>query len=65
MGKEYIVAYRLSNELDRELKRVTGSHNRATGRHFTAEDFFRRMMQVGAGEEIDRKLEELEKLYMN
>lgn len=56
MGKEYTVAYRLSDEQDRELRKVTGSHNRVTGRSFSAEEFFRGMMKIGAGEEISRKL---------
>ena len=63
MGKEYIVAYRLSDEQDRELKNVTGSHNRVTGRHLTAEDFFKGMMVIGAREEISRKLGIFREIY--
>ena len=65
MSREYTVYYSLTKMQERRLIKLAGAYNKSQGTNHTAPDFFRRMMGINCRLEIDRKLEELEKLYMN
>ena len=63
MSKKYIVVYSLTNEQDRELRALTGTYNRKQGKNHSAEDFFKRIMSVGATAEIANKLKAFRDIY--
>jgi len=63
MSKKYIVVYSLTNEQDRELRALTGTYNRKQGKNHSAEDFFKRMMAIGASAEIGQKLKTFKDIY--
>lgn len=63
MSKKYIVVYSLTNEQDRELRKLTGVYNQKQGQQHSAEDFFRRMMSVGATAEVAKKLKTFWEIY--
>ena len=65
MTPQYTMYYSLTRQQDRRLQALVGAYNRKQGTNHSAQVFFQRMMGIHHREEIDRRLTELEKLYLN